>query len=168
MALPTPKATADDVTRELGLSAKEFDWDNRDDDGVLAVRLRQALNRARTMTYQAVGAGNYASTEATMSEVLAEAETLLACSFMLTQRLIILSSRPQEAPPEEYIDLGILKDIRDDYRSQWATLVLPYQSEDMDKPGTGFAWGATGIDETKADYGRGDYDYQDYDELPSD
>jgi hypothetical protein len=154
------KALDYEVQNELRLSAEEFDWE-RGTGGDLAARLDVAIARASRKTKLAVGAGNYASTDADVSGCLKDAEHSLACAFMLRQRLTILSSRPEEAPPPEYVDLSALQEEIERYERDWSEMVGPYRTEDMDKAGAGFAFGSVAVDETASD----DYEAVDYGTL---
>lgn len=152
MPVPRPKASSDDVIRELRLTAQEFDWERRDDESLAAARVAGAIRDAQTRTLQVVGITTYTLTDEVTDQAIALAERKLAGSLMLRQRLVILASRPEEAPPAELIDLNALQDEVTRLEREWAQILAPYAQGDQDRPGTGLAWGATGIDETKARY----------------
>lgn len=169
MALPAAYTKAAEIITDLSLRQEEFDWANRTDGDTLASRVAKAIRKARLMVVQTVGTGNYASTDDTTLEAVKVAEFELACSDMMRQRAVILSSRPEEAPPPEYIDVDTLLALATSRRADALALLLPYQTEETaeNMPGLGFSMGAVGIDETEADYGDGDYDETDFDSLPS-
>lgn len=157
MTLPGPKTYSEDVVRALRLSAGEFDWERGDDEAVVGARVAGAIEDARARTLQIVGAGNYSSTDEVTAAAIALAERKLACAVMLRQRLIVLCSRPEEAPPPELVDLGALRGEIEALQREWAELLGPYATEDGGQAGTAFSWGASGVDETPDDYHRGDY-----------
>jgi len=152
MPVPRPKASSDDVIRELRLTAQEFDWERRDDETLAAARVAGAIRDSQTRTLQVVGITTYTLTDEVTDQAIGLAERKLASSLMLRQRLVILASRPEEAPPAELIDLDALQDEVIRLEREWAQILAPYAQSDQDRPGTGLAWGATGIDETKAGY----------------
>lgn len=157
MTLPGPKTYSEDVVRTLRLGAREFDWDRGDDEAVVGARVAGAIEDARVRTLQVVGLANYSSTEEVTSAAIALAERKLTCAIMLRQRLIVLCSRPEEAPPPELVDLGALRGEIETLQREWAELLGPYATEDGGKAGTGFSWGASGVDETPEDHHRGEY-----------
>lgn len=159
----TPKATSERVIRELDLTPAEFRW-SANDSLLLEQMVSKAISNAAIRTRTRVGATNYASTDATTVEDLTEGEHALACANMLRRRLVILTSRPEEAPPPEYIDEGSIREEIDRFERDWAEITATYATSDGDKAGTGFSFGAGGIDETEVD----DYSDMDYGELPSD
>lgn len=158
----TPKATSARVIRELDLTPTEFRW-SEGDSLLLNAMVTSAIKNAAIRTRQRVGATHYASTDATYVEDLTEAEHALACANMLRRRVVILSSRPEEAPPEEYIDLDVLQAEIERFEREWNETTAPYATQDGDRPGTGFSFTAAGVDETEED----DYDDWDYGDLPS-
>lgn len=166
----TPKAEVQDVITELSLNQQEFDYVSGEgqDQDALTGRVIRAVRRASVLTQRRVGTGNYASEDEFIHEALKEAEHALACSIMLRQRGVILSSRPEEAPPPEFIDLAALAEEVDRYEKDWDTIAASYETEDMDRAGTAFAFGAKGVDETEPDIGEGDYADLDFGALPSD
>lgn len=155
------KAQIDAVIDELGLTPEEF-WSpslhgrsiTRED---LDLRVRRQISKAAVKTAQRVGSTNYAVTTGTQGDALAMGEHSLSCANMLRQRLVILSSRPEEAPPPEYIDLQSLAAEIERYERDWAELIEPYVTQETDRKG-GFSFGSVGVDETEED----DYDDIDY------
>ena len=169
MALPTAHTQAADVIEELDLTPGEFDWENRTDDTRLKSLVLRAILNAQVQVYQVVGAGSYSSTDTTTLEIVKLSEFELACALMLRKRAEILSSRPEEAPPPEYIDLGVLLAMARDREARANAMLIPYQTGDTAEavPGLGFSLGAVGVDETAADETAGDYDARDHGDLPS-
>jgi hypothetical protein len=158
MALPAAKATFEDVQDRLRLGQQEFDWEDRDNTGMLRRRVAEAILDAQIKTLQSVGTGNYSSTDDMTAAAIRRAEIALTCSVMLRQRLVILSSRPEEAPPEEYIDLTALQAEISRLERDWREMTSLYATQDLDNTGSGFAMGSVGVDETAQD----DYDATDY------
>ncbi len=167
MALPAAHTKAADVITDLDLSQDEFDWVNRTDSSALDRRVAMAIRKARARVIKRVGTANYSSTDDVTLETVKVAEFDLSCADMMRQRAVILTSRPEEAPPPEYINIEALLAIADAREASALAELLEYQTDDGDAPGTGFSFGSTGIDETKADYGDGDYEESDFDELPN-
>lgn len=165
MALPAAYTKAAEVINELRLSQQEFDFTNRTDSAALDTLVRRAILNAQVQVYQVVGATNYASSDTTTLEIVKLAEFELSCALMLRKRAEVLSSRPEEAPPPEYIDLGVLLAMARDREARANAMLVPYATEDGDKPGLGWAFGATGIDETEPDYSAGDYEDTDFGNL---
>lgn len=158
MALPAAKATFEDVQDRLRLSQQEFDWEDRDNTGMLRRRVAEAIGEAQIKTLQSVGTGNYASTDDVTAAALRRGEIALTCSILLRQRLVILSSRPEEAPPEEYIDLTALQEEIRRLERDWREMINLYATQDPDNTGSGFAMGSVGVDETETDdYGNTDF-----------
>lgn len=154
------KAIQREVIDELRLTEQEFDWED-DSASSLPDRVNKAIANASIKTQMAVGASNYASVSSTILAALKYAEHQLTCANMLRQRLIILSSRPEEAPPPDYIDLNALQEEIDRYERDWKEITAVYKMEDFDAAGSGWAFSGAGIDETYND----DYDATDFDEL---
>jgi len=168
MAVSAPLVNAASVIGELDLSEQEFAYehDGQETPGLNA-RVTDAIRRASRRVQQSVG-GNYTSTDALTIACLRDGEFALACALMLRQRLNILNGRPEEAPPPEYIHPELIGEQIAEYLGDFETAIAPYRSsEDFDKPGTAFAFGAVGVDETKADVSTGGYDSTDFGELPS-
>lgn len=163
----TPKTAAQELIDEVDLTGLELRGYASDADATVLMLVERAQQQAAVRTRQRVGAANYASTDATTDEELTVAEHALACHVLLRFRLTLLSSRPEEAPPAEYIDLGALQVQIAEYLETWETMIAPYVTEDMDKPGTGFAFGSKGVDETEADRVDDDYVDRDFGSLPS-
>lgn len=162
MAMPRAKAYGEDVIRALRLTAKEFDWERGDDEAVVGARVAGAIEDAQVRTLQVIGLASYCSTDEVVSAAIALAERKLACAIMLRQRLVVLCSRPEEAPPAELVDLGALRGEIEALERDWAELLAPYAVDDGAKAGTGFSWGASGVDETQPDHLRGDYRQTDH------
>jgi hypothetical protein len=154
------KAIAGEVINELRLTEDEFDWGGADGQS-LNSRVVAGIARASRKTKLVVGSANYASTDTDIAGNLKDAEHALACAYLLRQRGVILSSRPEEAPPPEYVDLNVLQEEVERYERDWNELTGPYKTEDLDKPGTGFSFGSVAIDETEED----DYEAVDYGTL---
>lgn len=161
----TPKADIDEAMDEVRAQAIEFDYDEND-EGVFRQRLERAQTRVAIAVRQKVGSANYAATGDTDEEITA-AEQLLLVAEILRQRLVILTSRPEEAPPPEYIDIDALQNLIGDFASQANDMLAPYITEDTAVKGSAFAFGATGVDETDEDASAGDYDDTDFGSLPS-
>lgn len=168
MALVPPLAQAQTVIDELRLDQKEFEWVNgsTEDQGLLVSRVQRAISRASVLTQQRVG-GNYSSTDAVTIRALELAEHALACHYMLRQRHVILSSRPEEAPPPEYIDLGALSAEITSYYNEWDQTCAIFESNTSARPGLAFSFAGKGVDETYDDAGDAAYDATDYGDLPS-
>jgi hypothetical protein len=145
-------------------TAGEFNWDRRADAATLHTRVEDWIALASTMVQQAVGSGSYASSTEPMATLLKKAELKLALAEGLDARMMILSSRPEEGPPEEYIDLDILKGQIESARGQAEQFLAPYRTNYEQKAGLGFAFSRTGPDETAVDeYTALDYgDLEDY------
>lgn len=161
----TAKSDIDDAIAEARAQALEFNWDENDDADFRAW-VTKAQTRVAVRVRQRVGAGNYAATGTTSDEIT-EAEQMMLVAEILKRRLVILSSRPEEAPPPEYIDLDVLQRIIEDYNEQGSDLLGPHATEEGDKAGTAWSFSATGVDETEADASDGDYDETDFGTLPS-
>ena len=156
------KALAGDIIADLDLTPEEFSYPNPD-SAKLQSLVSRAIVTASTKTQAAVGAANYASADTVIAANLKLAETSLACAIMLRRRLIILSSRPEEAPPPEYTHLDVLTEEIARYERDWKEAIEPYQTQDFGAAGTGFAFGSYGLDENAND----DWDYMDEGDLPS-
>lgn len=168
MALPAAKVKSDTVIDRLRLTQGEFDWDNRGASGDLSGRVDLGIAKAQIRILQRIGTATYASVDAVTAAAIAQAEEDLACHNMLRERYLMLSSRPEEAPPPEYIDLDALRAEIQALDEEWQELLAPYLlAEDFDKPGTGFSFKSRGVDETEADVDESDYDEMDFDDLPS-
>jgi len=167
MPLAKPKAKAEDIIRELDLTQTEFDGVDDSDSAPLSDRVEKTVRRASIRVQKAVGS-NYASNDALTEAAISDAEFALTCAFMLRQRLNILNGRPEEAPPPEHIHPELIGDQIEEYMGDFREMIAPFQTEDFDKPGTGFAFGSRGVDETEADVGDYDYKETDYGDLPSD
>jgi len=165
MALPSAHTKAADVVNELRLSQEEFDYANRTDGATMDALVRRAILNAQVQVYQIAGSANYSSSDTTTVEIVKLAEFEIACALMLRKRAEVLSSRPEEAPPPEYIDLSVLMAMARDRETRANAMLTPYATDDGDKPGTAFAFGAVGIGETQADYSAGDYDDTDHGTL---
>jgi hypothetical protein len=161
MALST-KADANEIITELGLSEEEFSWDS-DHGGVgnVTVRVNLAIAKAAALTQKRVG-GSYTATGDADAQNIKSAEHALACHYMLRERLVRLTSRPEEAPPPEYIDLDSLQREIETRREEWEELTALYADNDLAKAGTAFSFGGKGVDETEED----DYDDRDYGSIP--
>ena len=163
MPAATPKMNAKRVIDELNLSEQEWNHSLGDTVGnTLRQRVDYCVNKAATRTQKRVGAVYYASADAQTSSDITEAEHSLACGLMLRQRLIALSSRPEEAPPPEYINLDVLQGEIERYERDWAEGIEDYMVDDAATPGTGFAFGGVGVDETEED----DYEESDFGSIP--
>lgn len=168
MALESPLVQAQTIIDELRLDEKEFDYKDgaTEDQAALWARVQKAIVRASVLTQKRVG-GNYTSTDDVTLAAVREAETALACHYMLRRRLMILSSRPEEAPPPEYIDLDALKGEIEAYYNEWDQICAAFEDDSMARPGVAFAFGGKGVDETLGDESEGFYDATDYGDLPS-
>lgn len=169
MALPSPYTNAADVIAEHHFVPEEFDWDNRTDGAHLDLLVRRAILDAQIQVYQVVGATNYTSTDDITLASVKLSEFDLACALMLRKRAAILSSRPEESPPREEIELGTLMDLIRDTEARANARLIPYQTDDLtdDTAGLGFSLGVTGIDETELDTSDDGYSAIDYGDLPS-
>ncbi len=168
MALSTPLVAEDDVIEELGLREMEFHYINgsSENEGRLRARVSAAIAQASVLTQKRVGTAYTSSDEVTLTAVRL-AERALACHYMLRQRLVRLSSRPEEAPPAEYIDLDALREEIASYYSTWDSTCEVFAEDTMARPGLGFSISGKGIDETYEDETDGAYDETDYGDLPS-
>lgn len=156
------KVSVDELERFTRVTAGEFNWDDRaHTGGVLADWLEDVIAAASARVTTDVGATNYADTTTATTAMIKQAELYLSVSMVLERRLMILTSRPEEAPPEEYIDTTRLSDMIQSFRSQYEEWVAPWRVNDKTQRGTAFAMDVTGIDETEED----DYDFMDYGDL---
>lgn len=161
------KSIAREIAEELRITPQEFNWDNPNESDMLE-RIEKQINRASRLIKGLVGAANYNSVDVDTAASIKDAEDALSCSYMLRKRMVILSSRPEEAPPEEYIDLESLKEEIDRYEQDVNQILKPYLIADplednSNGPhyGASFAFGSGGVDETKVD----DYTDIDYGEI---
>jgi len=133
-------------------TAGEFDWERRDERFDLVTAAEEWVAVASGQVAVAVGAGAYADTTTQpRATLLRSAELKLAVAEGLERRLMILSSRPEEGPPMEYIDLQALQNLIDDLRAQADKLLGPYRDSFEMAPGMAFAFDSTGVDETAID-----------------
>jgi len=156
--------TAEEIVFAGRFTPGEFDWEGRYDESDLLDRAAEWVAIASGQVLLTVGASAYASTDEPQATLLRAAEYKLALAEGLEQRLIILSSRPEEAPPEEYIDLLSLREQIADLRSQANALLRPYRTSTKTVTGSGFSIVSTGVDESLQD----DYDTVDFGNLEDD
>jgi len=142
--------TRDELRREGRFTPGEFDWDDQI-EGELDAYLDDVIARASARLQKDVGDATYATTDATDAALLKEAELHMAMVLCLSRRLNILSSRPEEAPPTEYIDLNTLANLIDWHRRQYDELIAPFETETAEEPGLAWTMTSIGVDETKTD-----------------
>ena len=166
MPLAAPKITVSQLKTKYKFTAAEFVWP----DGTsaqLTARLSGCVTQASRRVQQLIGVTTYASTDALTAALVLEGEAAFGGHFALRERLQILSGRPEEAPPDEYVDRQFIESEIDRLEEDAMEALSAYITSDLDKPGTGFAFGAIGVDETQTDRGDAAYDAIDYDALPS-
>ena len=166
--MSTPKVSTEEVIERLNLSAQEWDYEKGDTttEG-LRSRVQNAIMGAFWKTRRAVGVANYDSTGTNTSGEIKQAEFDLASAAMLRQRKIALASRPEEAPPPEYINVDALEPEIERLERDWAEGVAAYRTDESSAKGAGWSHGYSGVDETEKDIGTGDYEDIDFGELPS-
>lgn len=169
MALPTPHTSAAAVITKHRFTQQEFNWDERNDDTTLNELVATAIADAQIQVYQIVGAENYSSTRDIVLAAVKLSEFDIACALMLRNRAAILASRPEESPPREEIELTLLMDLIRETEARANARLVPYQTSEIAETvsGAGFAFGATGVDETSQDVTGGGYDHTDFGSLPS-
>lgn len=170
MALANPKVEAHKIIDAYRFTAGEFEHpvSGVTSDQTLQERAARWCRKASRRVQKRVGATTYASTNDQTAADLYEGEFCLASSYGLRERLQILSGRPEEAPPSEHIERSYVEAEIERLEAEAEEIIAPYATaEDYDRPGTGFEFGAKGIDETEADVGDADYEQYDYGDLPS-
>lgn len=170
MALANTKVAGHKIIDAYRFTAEEFEWPTSGvtADVTLQQRVARWCQKASRRIQKRVGATTYASTVDQTSADLYEAEFALSSSYGLRERLQILSGRPEEAPPSEHIERSYIETEIERLEAEAEEILAPYATaEDFDRPGTGFEFGAKGVDETKADISDADYDEFDYGDLPS-
>jgi hypothetical protein len=143
MALIT---TAEVIARGR-FTAGEFEWAERADDSTIDARAAVWVGQASRYINQAVGDATYASVVPNVKGCLADAELSYALYQGLRQRLMMLSSRPEEAPPDVYIDLTALRAEIETLKDEVDELLAPYRTDYTRQPGLAFAFGGTVVDE---------------------
>lgn len=139
--------TIADLIARGRFTAGEFEWAERTDNATLSDRVQAWIAQASRYIKQAVGATTYATTDADTKGTLADAELSYGMYIGLRQRLIILSSRPEEGPPDVYIDLPQLRAEVETLKDEVDELLAPYRASFARVPGTAFAFGGTVVDE---------------------
>lgn len=145
------KITVAELKAEGRFTSGEFDWDNWSDATNVDAWLGQIVARASIRVQQAVGAGNYASTDTVTAGALEEAELAMAMALCLRRVIRILASRPEEAPPPAYVDLDAVRELMATYEADFAELTGAYRVTTETTPGLAFGFTSTGVDETETD-----------------
>lgn len=142
------KITVDDLQSRGRFTAGEFDWDDRTsaaDD--LRAWLQDIVDVASAKLETDVGSTNYAATTTPMTTVLKHCEMCLALSMALQRRFDILTGRPEEAPPPEYIDTDAIRQQIISYRADYDEWIASYRLASDTRTGAAFSFGATGVEE---------------------
>lgn len=145
------KITVDDLEERGRFTAGEFDWDDRTAAASIYDWLNDVVTVASAKLQADVGATNYASATTPMATLLKQAELYSALAMGLERRLDMLTGRPEEAPPPEYIDTSMIERQIASYRAQYEDLIGPYRVTSETRTGAAWCFGATGIDETPTD-----------------
>ena len=135
--------TVSEVVERGRFTAGEFEWSARADAGAVDARVAIWVAQASRYIKQAVGASTYASADTDISGALHDAELAYCLYIGYRQRLMILASRPEEAPPEVYIDLGALRDEIATLKDEVDELLAPYRAEYTRQPGLAMSFAAT-------------------------